>query len=216
MQHWVFDLDGTLVDSFPHYYSALERIFGERGKIFPNTKTARLEAISNMPSQIFRKYLGEAEVAAALLELGQRSEEDASRILPFEGTVDLLADLQEQGKKISVWTSRDLRSARLVLEHSGLGRYASMLVSGNCVQRHKPDPQGLEILANHHKQDLSDFVMIGDHEMDMQAGRKAGAHTIRASWHGHWDVPTCEIAHKQFYSLAELHEWSFKPNETLH
>lgn len=208
MQHWVFDLDGTLVDSFPHYFAALERIFADRGKIFPATGEARREAISTMPSQIFKKYLGEEEVESALAQLMIRSENDSARVIPFEGAADLLAELSERGKKISVWTSRDLRSARLVLDHSGLGKYASMLVSGNCVKRHKPDPEGLTMLANHHKQPLSEFVMIGDHEMDMQAGISAGVPSYRASWHGHWDAGPCSIATKQFYSLRELRDFS--------
>lgn len=206
MQHWVFDLDGTLVDSFPHYFSALEEIFRSNGKTF--VPTMKHESLSLMPREFFQKHLGDDAVAPALEQLHARSESDSEHIRPFAGALDLVKGLRERKRGVSVWTNRDLRSARLILEHSGLAPYVQSLVSGNCVRRHKPDAEGMLLIASMHQKQTSDFVMIGDHEMDMRAGRAAGAKTVRASWHGHWSMEGCLLSDHQFYSFRDFLDWS--------
>lgn len=204
-KHWVFDLDGTLVDSFSHYFNFLAEVFERHGLAFKDE--LRLPAITHHLPTFFETHLGPQAVQAALDELQSRSNDDAQRISPFSGAKELVSKLREQGDRIAVWTNRDLTSATLILQSTGLDRYVELCVSGTCTAERKPHPEGLLKIMNTFGARPENVVMIGDHEYDVQAGRSAGVTAIRASWHSYWDVATCGVSHRQFYSFREFSEW---------
>src|SRR4051794_2657939 len=105
MKHWVFDLDGTLVDSFSHYFQLLEEIFARFGARFGGD--LRLPALTELLPEFFEKHLGAGAVAPAIALLQEQSNEDARRIQPFGGIVPLLDHLRSEGARIAVWTNRD-------------------------------------------------------------------------------------------------------------
>src|SRR4051794_530198 len=118
MKHWVFDLDGTLVDSFHHYFEALTLVFREHGATF--TSGLRKEALTDNLEVFFARHLGPAAVPTAFHRLQLLSNDDARRIRPFAGFETILQQLINSGSRVAVWTNRDLVSATLILKHSGL------------------------------------------------------------------------------------------------
>ena len=141
MKHWAFDLDGTLVDSFGHYFDALRGIFSDHGAEFAPDQ--RLPALTESVIPFLTRHLGPARVDTALQKLQAVSNADAEKIRPFDGVVDLISHLRGNGSQIAVWTNRDLESTRLILKHSGLDPLVDLCVSGSCVENRKPDPEGL-------------------------------------------------------------------------
>lgn len=211
MRHWVFDLDGTLVDSFSAYFGTLETIFNEHGaRFFPGLQ---YPALTERLDLFFEQHLGSRSVNTALSRLQFLSNRDAQRIQPFSGLITALHDLADQGSRIAVWTNRDRESASLILEASGLDRFAEVFISGTCVSRRKPDPEGLLTIIDRFGCDPSTVTMVGDHEHDVTAAKQVGARAVRASWHGYWTMEPCEHADHQFHSVEEFHSWLKAPQE---
>ena len=206
MRHWVFDLDGTLVDSFGAYFDAMEEIFAAHGATFGADQ--RLAAITEPLDGYFARRLGPANLPRAFELLQKRSVEDAARIRPFEGLPGMLERLRGQGARLAVWTNRDLESARLILRHSGLEPLLEDCVSGTCVVRRKPHPEGLLRLIDRFECRPQEVTMVGDHDHDVTAARQAGARAVRASWHSYWEEPACATADAQFRSTGEFAEWA--------
>lgn len=202
---WVFDLDGTLVDSFGHYFECLSAIFAARGAQFRDEH--RLPALTESLPVFLTHHLGKAALAEAFAELQRRSNDDAERILPFEGVTPLLSRLKNEGKRVAVWTNRDLESAELILRHSGLVRYVDYCVSGTCVENRKPHPEGLSRILARLDCKLASVTVVGDHDHDMLAAKAAGARAVRASWHTYWPVAECPRADHQFRSVPEFAAW---------
>src|SRR5262249_19541393 len=121
MKRWVFDLDGTLVDSFGHYFAILQTIFSSRGLEFGDAD--RLPALTEPLDRLFERKLGPDSVAKAFEELRAQSLEDAQSIRPFAGIPEVLDSLTRSGSRVAVFTNRDLPSATLILKHSGLSPY---------------------------------------------------------------------------------------------
>jgi phosphoglycolate phosphatase-like HAD superfamily hydrolase len=63
MRHWVFDLDGTLVDSFSHYFDAMGEVFAAHGASFG--PELRQIALTDPLQKIFERHLGRAAVPSA-------------------------------------------------------------------------------------------------------------------------------------------------------
>jgi HAD superfamily hydrolase (TIGR01662 family) len=205
MKVWVFDLDGTLVDSFSHYFVLLDEIFREHGARFSSELCQ--PALTQPLPEFFEQHLGKEAVGPAMSVLQEKSNADAERIRPFEGLPAALRHLAEQGARIAVWTNRDRVSAELILEHSGLKPYAQAFVSGSCVNQRKPHPEGLLRIIDTFGCKPSDVTMVGDHEHDVTAAKSAGARAVRASWHSHWVVDPCTVADAQFHHVSDFSEW---------
>lgn len=199
---WVFDLDGTLVDSFPFYLAIVKNVLARFEKCLSEDEVSA--CLGQPAAKFFRYKLGNELAEEALAELGIQSLVDAEHIKPFPGVFALLQNLKSEGKQVAVWTSRDLNSANLVLGKTGLNAFIDHCVSGCCVSTLKPDPEGLWKIARLFSCNVSDLVVVGDHEYDVQAAKAVGAYGIRACWHG-FDPPThCAYARELFRDVPSL------------
>jgi HAD superfamily hydrolase (TIGR01549 family) len=206
MKNWVFDLDGTLVDSFAHYFGTLEEIFAAHGSRFvPDLRQA---ALTDPLDLFFEKHIGPTAVPPAFEMLRLLSNESARHILPFAGIEKVVRELKRRGARVAVWTNRDLESATLILKHSGLKPLAELCVSGTCVDLRKPHPEGLLRLIQHFGCAPSDVTMVGDHEHDVTAANEAGVRAVRASWHAYWKIDACPDADFQFHSVPDFENWA--------
>lgn len=202
MKYWIFDLDGTLVDSFGNYFTAVEKLMNKT----MNTEERKV-CVSLHPTDLFKLHLSPEKANEALMQLRQMDPMDAMTVAKFKSIESLLQHLKEKGCNISIFTSRDLKSATLTVEATGLKKYIDHLVSGDCVAEKKPNPEGLHQLQKLYNCQYDEMVMIGDHECDMQAGTQVGAYSVRASWHTHWEHENCELADKQFHSDEQFYSW---------
>ena len=206
MKHWVFDLDGTLVDSFAPYFTALKEICLRHGKDF---SIADQQMSLSAPSPVFlANRIGPENVDMGMEFLNKKNISDAQTIRLFPHVNEALVHLKKRGKTISVLTNRDFESAEQLLKTTGIHPLVSILVGGTCVSRPKPDTEGLFKIAKFHQALPKELVMIGDHDMDVHVGKNGGAHAIRASWHGHWEINKCAVADQQFFSTREFLSWA--------
>ncbi len=207
---FVFDLDGTLVDSFGHYFESLETVFNEFGR----EKSARFSSEQYYPSlteplpKFLNDSLGDKQGVAAMKLLRDLSCQHAKLIRPFDGMLDVLDGLKSRGTKIAVWTNRDFPSASLILEHSGVKPYLDAFVSGSCVKEKKPNAEGMGKILTQMGLASDGVVMIGDHEHDVWAAKSSSVRAVRASWHTYWDIAVCKEADHQFYKVKEFADWS--------
>jgi len=74
----------------------------------------------------------------------------------------------------------------------------------------KPNPGMLELLANKHHVELSKSIMVGDRDVDIEAGKKVGMKTVLIG-----NDPSI-MADIQFPSLIEATDWIVKEIRQLH
>lgn len=209
MKHWVFDLDGTLVDSHTIYFTSLQQVFAQLGAEFTQEDKNEVLRISSKDREsFFQKRLGIQHARRASALLMTRIQEDHRKIQPFAGVRELLDILQKSQAKIAVWTARELDSAQYTLEHTGLNKYISLCVSGSCVQQCKPHPEGLLRIAKHFACEPAVIHMVGDHDNDMNAAKACGAMALRAQWlHTAEAKADCSISDWQFSEVHTLIDW---------
>ena len=176
---FLFDLDGTLVDSvYQHVLAWREAL--EAGGI--QLAVWRIHRKIGMSGGLF--------VNALLRETGHRvSGEEAARLQqihaetysryvsqarPLPGACELLDYLTRAGVPWAIATSGRVESARLTLELLGVGDEA-IVVTRDQVQHAKPDPDLFLAAAERLGVEISTSVVVGDSVWDLLAARRARA-----------------------------------------
>lgn len=176
----LFDLDGTLIDSFEAYYQICK--YGceminlpvpERIKVYPvmNEGISFFDLffphnLSNRKSLI-NTFLNETRRV--------RSELWKNYVRLMPGAEPLIKTIHKD-YKLAVVTSSNIEALQ-PLERSGLISYFQIIVAKNDVRRQKPHPEGIRKALQHLKSESKTAVMVGDTPMDIMAGRDAGTLT---------------------------------------
>lgn len=209
MKRWVFDLDGTLVDSHQPYFTSLKQVLMDfKSDLTDEDKREVLRISAKDRKSFFEKKVGSEQSLKALALFENSIADDFKRIPMFKGVNELIRSLHIRGTKMAVWTARDLVSAEQVLIHTGLSELISLCVSSSCVERCKPDPEGLLRISKHFGWEPSSIVMVGDHDNDMKAAKAFGATAIRAYWNEPRVPMNCRLADFQFNDVDALTLWS--------
>ena len=202
MKYWVFDLDGTLIDSFGHFFETIQPHIPE---LF--THEDRLRAVSNTAEVFLSKWLTTERIEEVLAELRQSSLDHSHLVPRYTGTAEAFKILKANGCRVAIYTNRDFKTAKAIVDAAGWQDTVEILVSGDCVAKRKPHVEGLEKIQRHFGCSAENMVMIGDHHVDVEMAKTHGAFAVRASWHEHWDHDNCKVADKQFYSHDEFAKW---------
>jgi phosphoglycolate phosphatase len=176
----LFDLDGTLVEThidFPLMGREVRELAARYG-IASETLTAR-DALG-MVHEV-QEALPEAEGAAFRAEAFALLEEIEVRHcgnpVLIEGAEELLRTLRAAGVKVGIVTRNCRRVALELIRYAKLEN--DVLLTRDDVPRTKPDPAHLfAALRAMSVPDGAEAVMVGDHFMDVQAGRAAGMRTV--------------------------------------
>lgn len=186
----IFDCDGTLVDSGATIYEALKRTFDERGIPVPASNVARrviglslTEAMAELvPDASSEDHVDLAEHYKRSF-IGLRAAGLVEEPL-FDGVLELLDALEENGWLLAVATGKSDRGLRHCLDlHDIHARFISLQTA----DRHpsKPHPSmALQAIADAGAAPDT-TVVIGDTSFDMAMAVAAGARGIGVDWGYH-------------------------------
>ncbi|HEV3137710.1 MAG TPA: HAD family hydrolase [Pirellulales bacterium] len=155
----IFDLDGTLVDSGLDF-DQMRREMGIAGGM------PLLEALENLPP----------ETAAACWAILDRHElRGSERATLFPGVREFLSALDERGVVRAVVTRNGRAIARATLDRLGL-EFNPIICREDAPP--KPDPGAIWKVCETWGFNPSQCVVIGDYRFDIEAGQRAGTHTV--------------------------------------
>jgi HAD superfamily hydrolase (TIGR01549 family) len=208
ISHWVFDMDGTIIDSSAHYESSITEILANFG-ITPDLEDmARAYKFFN-PQDFFSTFnLSQEQVALAVRRLMELNQIHATSSSAFDGIENLFKFLKDKNLKISIWTGRELSSAKKILEHVGLLKYVDLCVGRTCVEKNKPYPDGLLKILSESKNREHEVLMIGDHDYDLIGAQAAGVNSVGVNWEGKGHLTKKELALKYFDKIPDLQFWA--------
>jgi pyrophosphatase PpaX len=178
----IFDLDGTLADTFPTVLRIFNRVMREQtGREW--TLEELLPYFGPPETIILRNLFPEEEIHQPLIEsFFRQSAADGAEIRPFPGIDRLVRRLGETGIPLAVYSGASTHSARLRVGHAGLLDHFAVVLGGDQVENYKPHPEGLLKLLDQFQVAPESAVFIGDMVADITAGRGAGTKTIAVTW----------------------------------
>ena len=175
---FIWDLDGTLLDSYLLIVNSLYTIYSEKGVIIPKEEIL-YEVINESVSTFIRKM--EAKYGIPFDELKDRyshiTHQELLTITAMEHSKDILEWLSSQGIKSYVYTHRGI-TTETVLKNIGLYDYFTDIVSSLDNFKRKPDPEGLNYLIDKYHLDKDNTYYVGDRKLDVECANNAHIKSI--------------------------------------
>jgi pyrophosphatase PpaX len=177
----VFDVDGTLIDTREFIVSAFEYTLAKFGFSVPPAKD--IMKIIGKPLEIDYQILTGLSDTTELCKVHRAFQNENQNLVKlFANVEDTLKKLKEQGIKISTLTTRSKITSLISLKNVGIDKYIDLILSIEDVAHPKPAPDGILKSGEFFKIPLSEIFMIGDRDVDVQAGKNANVKTIGVTY----------------------------------
>ena len=180
----LWDLDGTISDSFQCFYMALERILSEQKptiKITPEEYKSQYFG-ATFPSILERMYQGQLS-NAQIWELNERyfkySVEFAKQgsVFPIPGIGSFLEELHANNIRMAIASSSTVEMIFTELDVLGFISYFDNIISGNLLPS-KPAPDVFQVAAASIRAQPSHCVVIEDSVAGITAAKNAGMRSV--------------------------------------
>jgi pyrophosphatase PpaX len=179
---WLFDFDGTLVDS--------ERL------ILASFRHATSTVLGATPSDdVLRAGIGLTLEQQAHELAGDRAQElfdvyvehnrafHSELLRTFDGVPEMILRLRRRGARLGVVTAKIRPTMELGFEHVPLQReWFEVLVAKEDTRLHKPHPEPLLLALDLMGAAAEDAVFVGDSPFDIRAAHAAGITAAAAAW----------------------------------
>jgi phosphoglycolate phosphatase len=178
----IFDFDGTLAVLNIDFSLMRERVFDLIKGYGMSAETIQEKYLLEIADEVYQT-LREKNPSGAeafyreshriLHELEMKAAEEG-RLIP--GTKATLEKLRKKGIKIGIITRNCEEAVRKVFP--GINDFCDVFVSRNSVRKVKPHPDHLTYVMERLNISGEEAVMVGDHMIDIQTGRRVGMKTV--------------------------------------
>jgi pyrophosphatase PpaX len=207
LQAILFDLDGTLIDTYRLYLEAYSRALrGVLGReLTPDDVAARHPSSER---RFLEEWLGAeraAECHAAMVTHYEALHASLCEGI-YDGVREMLQALRSAGYRLGIVTGKGRAAWEVTARHVQLGRFEVVVTEDDAAEP-KPHPGGLLDAARALGVQPSAAAYIGDSTGDIEAGRRAGMRVGAALWP---KTAPGEAAH--FRDLVAHHrpDWEFE------
>jgi HAD superfamily hydrolase (TIGR01549 family) len=179
---FIFDIDGTLVDSNELHVDSWDRAFQRFGKQFSRERLCA--QIGKGSDQYLPEFLTPEEIKNFGKELDEyRSElfkkEYLPKVRPFPKVRELFQRIHDDHKRIVLASSGKKADTKYYIDLLKIGDLVAGCVSGDDAESSKPAPDifaaSLEKLGDI---PAADALTVGDTRFDIEAAKKTGLKTI--------------------------------------
>ena len=190
----LWDVDGTLFDTYPAITYALSKSLNEMGLSIALNVIDGLarQSISDCIKTFSQRFKLDPDLLRRRFSESYRKVDPANQ-LPFPGVCDVCRLIHARGGLNIAITHRDIQSTQTLLEKHGLADYFEDVYSVEQGYPHKPDPAMVLAALEEHALDPDQTLLVGNRNMDIRAGRTAGVKTCLFGQASLADLPDFQI-----------------------
>ncbi|SMH38536.1 haloacid dehalogenase superfamily, subfamily IA, variant 3 with third motif having DD or ED [Rathayibacter oskolensis] len=175
----LWDMDGTLVDTEPYWMASEHALVASFGGVWTHEDAMSLVG-SGLPASA-RILQGKGVDLPVQAIIDRMTDEVVAQLaggIPWRpGALELLSAVREAGVRQALVTMSIGRMARAVVDRLPFAAFDAV-VSGDMVERSKPDPEAYLLAAQTLGVDIADCVAIEDSHAGLASAVAAGAAVI--------------------------------------
>lgn len=185
---WVFDLDGTLVDSKLDF-EKLRSLLGikDRSPILEYVETISCPNERERLMTIVDDYEWQSHLDSEIIA----------------GTIGFIAKLKERGHPLAILTRNSDRTAHSTLKRFGFDQF-DPIISRDHHLPPKPDPAALHHICELWKLESHEVVYVGDFDFDMVAAKNAGCLGLFFNPHSKTVPVTASLSFSDYAEISAL------------
>lgn len=178
----IFDMDGTLIDSSEDITISVNFVRENFG-LPPLNKDDVVNIINGDRSKLPFGLYGIPEYTSKHRELFETHyfEQCIKNTYLYDGVLDLLEVLYQDGFELSVATNAYTKFAERMLSHLGVDKYFTNIVGACKVGKAKPDPAMIFHIIDQ-TAPVERVIMVGDNHTDVYAAMNANIEMVFAGW----------------------------------
>lgn len=186
LQAVIFDLDGTLLDTAPDFYSTVNALRAEEGLEALADEQIRAvvsngaRALIAMAFELEFNAPGFDRLHKRLLEI--YSQQLAVATQPFPGIQETLDFLAERGLPWGIVTNKSHLYTQPILAALDLQPAPASVVCPEDVTYTKPHAEPLLLACQQMDCCPTKVLYVGDHQRDIDCGKAAGSRTVAAAY----------------------------------
>ncbi|NQU46551.1 MAG: HAD family hydrolase [Chlorobium sp.] len=183
----IFDMDGTLLDTLEDIAATLNSVLASHAYPVHSIEACRYLVGSGM-RELIRKALPEGEATPERTEtlLGELLEAYGEHwnVLsrPYAGIAELLDGLETRGIPKAILSNKADHFTKLCAEHLLEGWNFDVVMGHHDGIKHKPEPEGALLIAEHLGVAPSEILYVGDTGIDMLTATRAGMYPAGVLW----------------------------------
>lgn len=180
-EHIIFDIDGTLTDTYDALIPALRQTLHEYGR---DMQESELTFSFGIPGLDTMRQLGiEGEDADRLVaRWGALARERGHLVKIYDGVEQMLDALKAAGKKLGVITSKNREEYDIDFIPLGLSKYFDIAIIADDTERHKPEPEPMQLYLKKAGISPEQALYVGDTQYDWKCAAGAGVKFALATW----------------------------------
>lgn len=211
---FIFDFDGTIVDTLPSVLACLNEMkredggdFLSRNNLLPVISKGGREIISTAFNTLDPQKIDVLLSRFRAKYRTQQSDEDSL----YPGVVNALESLRTARKKLYLCTNKPASILSIYLEKFKLNQYFDIITSGDDFAFKKPNPIILRDIFLDSKCTKEDFLIIGDSSVDYALARNSGiSFILHLGGYNDINIPLDKIS--KFCSYRDFESALFKGN----
>lgn len=183
---FIFDLDGTLVDTSPDIIDSVKYTLAQLA--LPERSDRQIkESIGGGAKAILEKNIppesiGSLDLAIELFKT-HYDQNCSNKSYLYPNVYLFLKYLKGKDKKLAIYTFKTKLATYKVLKDLRIFDFFDCIVTKDDVQQPKPHPEGIyKILSLLDYQSRDNIVMIGDTTFDIETGKNAMVNTIAVTY----------------------------------
>jgi N-acetyl-D-muramate 6-phosphate phosphatase len=183
VEAWLFDLDGTLLDSAPDLMASTRFALAQQALEPRPDADLRAHVSGGARGLLTAADPGGLDHVRATADLlAHYAANIAVHTRPFPGCEALLDALAARGLRFGIITNKATVLTHALREHSSVLQRAEVLVCGDTLPTRKPDPAPLRHAAERLDVAPEHCVYVGDDARDLRAAQAASMRGVIALW----------------------------------
>ena len=175
---FIWDLDGTLLDSYEAILSGIEETFAQFSIPYDKEKVREFIlkfSVQDLLEQVAEERKLDAEVLNQVR--AQSLAEKNAQVVLMPGAREVLAWADEAGIQQFVYTHKG-DNAFAILRDLGLESYFTEILTSQSGFERKPSPEAANYLLEKYQLDPNNTYYIGDRTLDVEFAQNSGLQSI--------------------------------------